>query len=535
MNFLVTQTIKVEDKATKIFERIAMAQAKFHNNTTQSTRALKDFQKTADTVQKTNTQLKKTTNLMSKYGQSLKSELLGISRYFLGFYALKNIHESLMESSKALAKIQNNTHASIEEIKQFEKALQKASKVGTSSYTELYNASLQMSKLIPNINQLDKAISPFNLFVSGITDTSAIEDKANVFAKALNIFKEDASKTADILTKSMDVGGLSINDWTLILQNAGFATANFKGKLEDLAGIMAYLNKQGIGAANSSTAWKYIMTRMQAPRTMEMNRFLGIKKEDFDPSDPIKYINLLAEKTKHLNLNTKVGMFGKTFGEAYGGVMISLINNVDLLNKSLEKTKENSGFAQKSANNMLTTYAGATKQLEVALGGFAQTMRELEPEMVAIIKVITAFINAINYMFKGIIKLTGGIAKEFLTIDTNRMQQAENKTMYPQKVKSNWNDVLKNIKKEEGMQYLNQNQIQPKEMLLMKNIAEKLETPLQQTKIDSNITLQLQVENKASKDLRFNVDVLNSKNRENNNDLYSKPKIDLKLQNFNTY
>ena len=383
--------------------------------TDQVTAPLTRIRSQMDATAKTSSRLGRTVQTVSKNIGSISSALMPVSA---GIVAAGTMAATtFMDFDRVITGAGAKAGASAAELQKMRDA---AVQMGTDfpvSATEVASAMDALAASGFNANQT-VALMP-SILTSAVASGEGLAQTSQVVTSALNIWGlaqenvgQNAARVADVIQQAANASALSLQDFSVALQDAGPPAATLNVNIEELSAAMAIVRNNGMGASRIGTAMSNIFTRLANPPkqaaeaiaqlglrvTNASGNFVGLENvvsqmrvamQGMNNSQRIAIANAIAGADGYSALLSLVD----TAPEKYRR-MTQEINNAagssarqyEVMRNTLSGSVEDmKGSLEALAINFGAVLAPTIRQAAAAIGSVADAINALSPEQKALI------------------------------------------------------------------------------------------------------------------------------------------------------
>ena len=224
-----------------------------------------------------------------------------------------------------------------------------------------------------------------------------LEESASLMANSIKSYKmqvTDASKLADVFSKSANLSNMTILDFNDMVSKTGAISQLAGIELEKTSAMFGVLRDNSLDASVASTGLGATIMRLSG-RTSEVRKALAglnINQEKFIKMPFDKKLELLA--TKHLDLATA----SQLFGMEHAKTSLVLLANLKQVDEKYNLIKNSSGSANKSQQAMMQGLVGAFERFRSALDGVIFSLGEggLTGKLETSFNFLTLLLNKFN-------------------------------------------------------------------------------------------------------------------------------------------
>lgn len=378
--------------------------------------------KASDSVQNINKNLKQQKSFLQEVAGGWAKTLGGFVKFTLissAFMAigvtLKNITQTIVDLDTAMTNFNIVTKATGAEMAFVnERAGILANTLGVLK-TEIIDATTEFARAGFTIS--DSMLLAENSIKAANAGGVELADIVTYVIAGLKSFKLEAAESARILDVLFSVANITAIDLEGIgeaflrsantLQTAG-------ASLEESAALIAAANETIQDPAKVGTALKTIASRLRGvgeegeiiPTLADDFKRIGIEIQNADGSfrDIYSIFSDFADVYKGLDDLTKQSLIEKIAGKRQANILIGLVENFDLADKSLQTALDSAGEIE-TANNKIMSSVG--KQIDVLTNSFKAFYAALStPESLAtLVHVLTAVVDGLTLLINNLDKV----------------------------------------------------------------------------------------------------------------------------------
>lgn len=378
--------------------------------------------KASDSVQTVNKNLKHQKTLIQELNTGWAKTLGGFIKFSLISSAmmavtvtLKNIAETIVELDTAMTNFNIVTKATGSEMAFVnDRAGELANTLGVLK-TEIIDATTEFARAGFTIS--DSMLLAENSIKAANAGGVELADIVTYVIAGLKSFKLEAADSAKILDVLFSVANMTAIDLEGIgeaflrsantLQTAG-------ASLEESAALIAAANETIQDPAKVGTALKTIASRLRGvgeegeiiPTLANDFKRIGIEIQNADGSfrDIYSIFSDFADVYKTLDDLTKQSLIEKIAGKRQANILIGLVENFDLADKSLQTALDSAGEIE-TANDKIMSSVG--KQIDVLTNSFKAFYAALStPESLAtLVHVLTAIVDGLTLLIENLDKV----------------------------------------------------------------------------------------------------------------------------------
>lgn len=374
MNEEILYRIRIIDEASKNIKKIENALKNLGNTANVS--------KLKNSIDNMNKSLKQTADSMQSIG--LRSGLaLGITtKKLYDFEKQMNIISAI--SGKTQQELQGFKNKAIE--------------LGASTqYTTTQVAELGVVFARAGFSVSDTTDLLSNTLNMASAGNISLEESASLMANSIKAYKMhigDASKLADVFSKSANLSNMTILDFNEMVSKTGAISQIAGIELEKMSAMYGVLRDNSLEASVASTGLGATIMRLSG-RTSEVRKSLAglnINQEKFIKMPFDKKLELLA--TKNIDLATATQLFGMEHAKT----SLVLLGNLKQVDEKYNLIKNSSGSANKSQQAMMQGLVGAFERFRSALDGVIFSLGEggLTGKLETSFNFLTLLLNKFN-------------------------------------------------------------------------------------------------------------------------------------------
>lgn len=311
----------------------------------------------------------------------------------------------------------------------FQKLRQAAIELGAQSVYSASQAAEGMSILAAagfNTSQiLDAMPGVMNAAAAAGEDFAAVSDIMVAAMSGFGLQAKDMTHIADVLASAANASAISITDLGYTFKYIAPVAHSAGQSLETMAAAAAILGNAGIKADQAGTTLRMALIRLTDPpkEAAQWLEQLGIKTTDASgkmlPLSNI--IAQLSEKFQGLTQEQRLQAASAIFGaEAMSGMMALIQAGPDQLSRLTAAFTNSSGAAQKMAEDMNNSLAGAWEQFLGALESMAINIgTQLTPVLRMVTNFVTDIVQAFNALppsVKQVIAIVAALTAGFLLL-----------------------------------------------------------------------------------------------------------------------
>lgn len=383
--------------------------------TDQVTAPLTRIRSQMDATAKTSSRLGRTMQTVSKNIGSISSALMPVSAGILAAGTMATT--TFMDFDRVITGAGAKAGASAAELQKMRDA---ATKMGTDfpvSATEVAGAMDALAASGFNANQTI-ALMP-SILTSAVASGEGLAQTSQVVTSALNIWGlaqenvgQNAARVADVIQQAANASALSLQDFSVALQDAGPPAATLNVNIEELSAAMAIVRNNGMGASRIGTAMSNIFTRLANPpkQAAEAIAQLGLRVTDTS-GNFVGLENVVSQMRvamQGMNNSQRIAIANAIAGADGYSALLSLvdtapekyrrmtqeINNAagsstrqyEIMRNTLSGSVEDmKGSLEALAINFGAVLAPTIRQAAAAIGSVADAINALSPEQKALI------------------------------------------------------------------------------------------------------------------------------------------------------
>ena len=338
------------------------------------------------------TQLVNFGNIAKSVGSSIKTALVGAFAIDSAQRFFSTIIEAGRGFEDQMARVKAISNAST---KNFEMMRKEAARLGETTKYSAREAAAALENLVRNGLSATKATKALSSVLQ-LAGANAIElaEAADIVTNTMNMFEisiDDLTRVNDVLSSTTAKSATNLTDLYEALKYSA-PTANLFGiQIEEVNAALGVLANQGIKGSQAGTTLRNVLNSLVKPSRQAADILANLGIDEVS----IKIDGLLGtlEKLKGLNIEDFVRVFGKEFG----GITKALVDRGDLTN-SLKKDLDNSSG---EAARMFAEGAGgfnkAVDNFKSAFeGAMIKVYDSIQPALTGAINAGTEFISVIS-------------------------------------------------------------------------------------------------------------------------------------------
>nr|DAL24362.1 MAG TPA_asm: minor tail protein [Caudoviricetes sp.] len=290
--------------------------------------------------------------------------------------------------------------------KQFKALRKDAIKLGADTAYSSTEAAEGMENLASagfNSKQIMAAMpGMLNLAAASGEDLATSSDIAASALRGFGLKASSAGHVANVLAKNASKTNAAVGDTGEALKYVAPVAHSAGLSLEEVTAAIGIMSNAGIKGTQAGTTLRGAMTRIMKPTKQVRDGLDKLGVSLYDKHGKMlsltQIIGKLKTATKGMTDEEKQNALANIFGTNSLSGMLALVNagpkELDKLTKSY---KHSSGYAKKTAAEMMNNLAGAWEQMKGSLESAGISIGDaLSPGLTALAKTITKVVNAFN-------------------------------------------------------------------------------------------------------------------------------------------
>lgn len=308
----------------------------------------------------------KSMNKAGVSGLNLKRVLGGVITGFAAFAILRSTIRLIADFERTLATLKGVANATDKQLAHLEKTARDLGKATQFSAKEAAEGLLFLARAGFTVEEAITAIpATLNLAIAGLLDLGEAADIASNVLAQFGLEIEDTTRVTDILVKTANSANTDIRQLAEALKLAGPVAGAVGKTLEETAAAIGTLGNAGIQASLAGTNLRGIMAALLSPTEKIMRSLdrLNLTFGEVNPATQDLVSIFEAFRRAGLGATEAVNIFGRR--NVAAGIILT--NNVDILKDLKKKTENAGGAAQRQADIIKDTLAGAFLELKSAI------------------------------------------------------------------------------------------------------------------------------------------------------------------------
>lgn len=280
---------------------------------------------------------------------------------------------------------------------------------------QAYSSGFKMADAIDLVKEADRGA------LAGLANTKDVLEALVTVMHSYGMSTDQASKVNDIFLKTVQDGVITMPQLSRYIGQATTIAPELGIALEDVAGGFVAMTRQGLNAAETTTALNAVMKTFLDPsqEALKYAKEMGINlsKSAFDGKNFADVIKDIAQKGD-------VDLMGKIFGNVRGlkGFFKLAKDDGDKFVQYIENIKNSTGSVDKAIEQQRKSFDQKVTQLKNTWEIFMQSIGELTQTLLTpIIEVVTDLIKTFNNLpnsvkvFVGLLSIGGSVVAGFTT------------------------------------------------------------------------------------------------------------------------
>ena len=312
----------------------------------------------------------------------------------------KDVISTTQSFSDSMKKVQSLSGASGKELKKLNDTALKYGSTTAWTSSQVADAMGYMALAGFNTKQIMSAL-PGTLGLASASGTD-LARASDILTDALTAFgykAKDATKFADVLSKTQAKSNTTVDALGEAFKYAGTVAGTYKYKVEDVATALGLMANAGVKGTMAGTAFSSIISRLGTNTSHARDTLEKLGVQFFNADGTARDLGLvlteLADKTKNMTVEQKANIAKTIAGQEAQKGLLAILNQGSGAYKDLQQQLLNcGGTASDMSKNMESGIGGAIRTVQSAIEGFKIKLgQKFEPYLTKALQQIAQFVT----------------------------------------------------------------------------------------------------------------------------------------------